>query len=266
MTATLDKKPPKRKSGRPPGDAVPKKANGKFAKQSGILTLMQERFAVELAACNDKSKAARLAGVSERSAHVTGHQWMSQPQYKHVQDAVAEFRRLRQEQCDIEARDLVADLLEIARFDAGDLVDGNGAPIPLHKLPIQVRRALQEIEVRTEIEKGTKNGRKYTKIKRYAIGRKFWNKLQAYKQIAELLGLDAPKNVNLSGNVNVAVTDWDDMMGAAEERLPNPVEARITRVITNEPAEQAVDAQPDPVGQEALANGGILPGAGGDNL
>jgi len=168
------------------------------------LTDRQTRFAAEYAVHGDGKRAAVAVGCSPKTAASVACQWLTLPRYAHVQKAVEEALAKKRQECEIEARDLLNQLLEIAYFDPGDLVNpATGEPLPLHKLPPHVRRAVQEFEVVTERLKDKGKGR----VRRFLIPRKSWNKLAAIKQIAEQCGLEAPKKVEMDGHVGIGI-DW----------------------------------------------------------
>jgi len=188
------------------------------------LTDRQARFVEEYIMDGNGKRAAIMVGVPEKTAASVACQWLTLPQYAHVAAAVAAGLEEKRRACQVDAQSMVMDLLNIARFDMGELAHADGSPKHVRELPPHARQALQELELVTEViwAKG-KRGKKVRKVRRYLVPKKGCSKLEAYKQIAALCGLEAPKKFEGA----VAVFDWEQFAKGP----PEPPKDEVTLAI-----------------------------------
>lgn len=115
------------------------------------LTDKQERFLREYLVDHNAKQAAIRTGYAPKAAEVQGSVLLSKPK---VKARLAELAQLQAARLDLTADTVLSELLLLAKVDPKDLVDARGRPLPMHKIPEAVRRAISSVEV-------TKEGTKY---------------------------------------------------------------------------------------------------------
>ena len=147
------------------------------------ITPKQRRFVQELMVDECASAAAIRAGYSPRSAQTNGPRLTRIPE---VRAAIQEARKAVAERAQLRADEVLAELRRILFVDPRQAFDAEGRPIPVHKLPADVARALAGCELRGEDEGGG--------VKKW----KWWDKPKALELAMRHLGMLVDKT-ELSG-------------------------------------------------------------------
>jgi phage terminase small subunit len=174
------------------------------------LTPRQERFVREYCLSGNASQAATLAGYSHPDF---GRQLLAKP---HVRREIEARRHVRAARLDISADRVAQELACAAFFDPLSLFGPDGTPLPLKDLPEHVRRALTGIKV-SYSESRDEDGR-FDRVKTFTF--RIIDKLGAAKQLAELLGLNAPQKHEHTATLTVEqrAARIDTILVAASER------------------------------------------------
>jgi phage terminase small subunit len=141
------------------------------------LTPKQSRFIAEYLVDLNATQAALRAGYSPRTAHATGAENLTKPEVKR---AIDDALQRRSERVEIQADDVLRELLTFARTDIRKAFDKNGNLLPVHLLPEDVARAISGIEVEDLFDG---HGEERTQIG-HVRKVKFWDKVKGL----ELLG------------------------------------------------------------------------------
>lgn len=137
----------------------------------------RELFAREYLKDLHGKNAALRAGYSPTSAQTEASQLLAIPD---VQERVAELARARNEKLEVEARDVVLELVRMLTSDPALVCNEDGTVKNVHEIPIDVRRAIASFDVE-ELWAGRGEDRVQVGVLKKV---KFWNKDRA----AELLG------------------------------------------------------------------------------
>lgn len=193
--------------------STPAKRKGLAPKAEPALSLKprERHFILEYLIDLHPGHAAERAGYSPGGASEAGKRMLADPRIASVIEA-----RIREREAKLEiTQDMVLrELATIAFHDPQAMFDEDGAPIPLHKMPEAVRRAIAGLE-RVEIFTGRGEDRK-------AVGHvakiKISSKLEALQLLMRHLGM-------LNDKVAVTVTTrYEDLVNAANApELPGPV-------------------------------------------
>lgn len=115
-----------------------------MAKPAGGITAKERLFVEEFLVDLDATKAARRARYSARSAYQLGHALKNKPA---VAAAIVAGMAEQSARTGNTADRVIAELMRSAYADPADLLDAKGAYLPLHKMPIDIRRAVASIDV-----------------------------------------------------------------------------------------------------------------------
>ena len=178
-----------------------RRKKGRIVKPRRRFTEKQQAFidAMEENPYN-QAAAARKAGYKHPIA--VGCQLMDMAEHPDVAREVERRLRAKRKDCGIDTRKAVEELSHIALFDPLDLVNEDGTPKDLREMPIEVRKAVRSFDFRTIHDK---EGRV---IERKVIVKECYGKLDAWNQIAKLLGLNRERpivNINQTTVENVVV-------------------------------------------------------------
>jgi phage terminase small subunit len=135
------------------------------------------RFVHEYLKDLNAAQACIRAGYSEKGANVTGSQLLAVPSIKAAVNAAIAQRAVRVE---VKVDDVVRELMRLASVDVMKAFDSKGRLLSLSRMPEDVRRAIQSIEVE-ELFEGSGDDRVQIGVLRKV---KFWDK----KGALELLG------------------------------------------------------------------------------
>lgn len=137
------------------------------------------------------AQSAIRAGYSRDNARQQAHELLNEAE---VQDRVAELAAARNEKFEIQAVDVLRELHRIASIDPLPVVDDDGVVKSLADIPVDLRRAIQSIEVDT-IGSGV--------VQRTKV--KFWNKNDALNSLGRHLALFKDVVINqFEGGVVIA--------------------------------------------------------------
>ena len=152
------------------------------------LTLKEEKFCLEYVKNGNGAKAATLAGYAEKSARVTASKLLTkaniQEKVKHYQENIAETLNLS-------AARIANEVSKIAFTTMGDTRKNWMTLKEFNKLPEEAKAAISEVHHETRIVDGKKVV--YVKIKMH-------NKLDALRELNNMLGYNAPKKMDHTNN------------------------------------------------------------------
>lgn len=151
------------------------------------------------------TKAAIKAGYAEGSAHVAASRLIKKDK---VSAFLKQLRQERDEEAAVEAADVLRGLKQNANSDIGELWDADGQPIPIHKLPPEVRQCIASLEwvcIEPERKIVADDGERVIPAK-WVPKVKFWNKNEALSLLGKHKKLFTEK-VEHSGAVSIAVVD-----------------------------------------------------------
>lgn len=137
------------------------------------------------------TKAAIRAGYSARTAGSMGARLLKKVS---VRKAVQAAQAARAARVEVQADDVLRELLRIARADIAQAFDESGALLPVQAMPEDVRRAIASIEV--EQVGGDEGAVSFVKKVR------FWDKSRGLEMLGKHLKLFTEK-VELSGKVTL---------------------------------------------------------------
>lgn len=110
------------------------------------MTPRQAIFYGEFIKDGNATRAARVAGSSEKSAHVDGCRMLKNAK---VAASVKAWRERQQAKYEITAERVLSELYKLATYDAGNLYDQEGNRIPVHLLDDVTRAAVCDVEDET---------------------------------------------------------------------------------------------------------------------
>lgn len=120
------------------------------------MTPRQAIFVAQYLIHGNATLAAKDAGYSETSAHVTGARLLKMPK---VAAAIAAARARQVEKLELTADRVLLEFMRLAYFDPGKLYDQNGKRIPVGELDEDTRRAV------AAVEDGIKDGARFQRVK-----------------------------------------------------------------------------------------------------
>ena len=147
------------------------------------ITPKQEMFCQEYIKDLNATQAAIRAGYSEKTADVQGPRLLGNVR---VSVRVSELFRTRAAAVGVTAENVLRELLRLASVDIGAAYDGNGALLPLHDMPEDVRRCIAAVETDEITEKG-EAGR--VTVIGYTRKVKFWDKKGSLDSLGRYLKL-----------------------------------------------------------------------------
>jgi phage terminase small subunit len=162
------------------------------------LTAQQQLFVAEYLVDLNGKQAAIRAGYSAATAESQASRLLRNVK---VAAAVAEAMKARAEAIQVDSYMVVKGLKEIALFDPASLYDEHGALLPLHKVPLEARRALAGLETDELIEDGVAVGltRKVKWLDRTKAYELLGKHLKLFTEKQELSGADGgPLQVSIA--------------------------------------------------------------------
>lgn len=142
----------------------------------------RELFCREYLKDLNASRAAHRAGYAPASAKQTGSELLA---VEEVQDRIAELAASRNEKLEIDAQDVLLELLRLLTTDLAQAFTDDGALKPIHEIPIDCRRAIASFEVEELFEGRGKDREHVGALKKV----KFWSKDRAIEMLARHLAL-----------------------------------------------------------------------------
>lgn len=227
------------------------------------LTPAQLIFCAEYVKDMDGKRAAIAAGVDPLQATQTSSRWLRAARFPLIAEEIERLARLRQEECGIDTKRIIVELTRIGLFNPKRMLDADGVILPLQRMPDDVACCIQSMEVTTVKEKG-KGGRTKNLPKITKIDIRFWNKLEALKQLATHLLLGSDKDPTEGKGKGLPVIDWTNLYGRGAITVhtppaqlpPDPIEQKIKALeegIELVPASVAND-----IGDGPKGNGGVI--------
>jgi phage terminase small subunit len=136
----------------------------------------REAFCRHYLAYPTMAEAARRTGISLKAAQ----DYMSEDGVLARIEQLAEERNQRVE---LEADDVLRALVDIAMADPADAFDENGNLLPIHTIPLSLRRVISSMESDEIIQPGT------GKVVGHTKKIKFWDKTRGLEMLARHLAL-----------------------------------------------------------------------------
>ena len=164
------------------------------------LTEKQRLFVREYLRDRCGAKAARRAGYSVDSAHVTAHELLHSPGYAHVQDLLRQELELERGRWEHLQERIIQERCRIAFADIAEVMDAEGNILPLAAIPEDARAAIAELK---ETEFLGQDGEP-------SVSRKvrWWSKNEALTALEKITGL-VKDRVEHSGHVDVRAARAD---------------------------------------------------------
>lgn len=128
------------------------------------------------------TQAALRAGYPPTDARTYASRMMSEDE---IQERIAELAAGRNEKLEIDAQDVLLELLRLLTTDLAQAFTDDGALKPIHEIPIDCRRAIASFEVE-ELFEGRGKDRAYVGTLKKV---KFWSKDRAIEMLARHLAL-----------------------------------------------------------------------------
>jgi phage terminase small subunit len=182
------------------------------------LTKKEGFFVLEYLVDLNATEAAKRAGYAAKSAASIGSELLQKP---HIAAAVKEATDKRSAKLGITADFVLAGFHNIANVDIANAYDENGKLLPIHKIPVEVRKAIAGAKItnktrEVEILKDQKgNPEKQITTTSELSELKFWNKVDALKAVGEHLQMFI-KKIELSGKVEI---DYAGKIAKARARI-----------------------------------------------
>jgi len=142
----------------------------------------RELFCREYLKDLNQTQAALRAGYPPTDARTYASRMMGEAE---IQDRVTELAAERNEKLEVDAREVLAEMLRLLRADALQAFNDDGTIKPWHEIPIDCRRAISGIKSQ-ETFTGSGDAREWTgQVKEI----KFWSKDRAIEMLARHLAL-----------------------------------------------------------------------------
>ena len=141
----------------------------------------RERFAIEYIKDLNVTEAAKRAGASPRSAHVTGSRWLKNAK---VQQKIQELQKRAEDEAVVCAADVIRELARIALCDIREAFNDDGTLKPIKDMPANVRRAISGFDVDESADMGL-DGKVVKVLRKQTKKVRFWNKGDALNTLAK---------------------------------------------------------------------------------
>jgi phage terminase small subunit len=159
------------------------------------LSTKHQLFVQEYLKDLNASAAARRAGYAVANANCRGSELLKEPE---IQEAIAQAAAARLSRLQIEADDVLREILALATVDLAAAYDEKGNLLSIHEMPVAVRKAIAGVEVLEEFQ-GRGAQREHIGSTRKV---KMWDRLKALELLGRHLALFNDKlDVNLKGDV-----------------------------------------------------------------
>jgi phage terminase small subunit len=113
---------------------------------SGKMTPKQAIFVAEYSIDGNATRAARDAGFSWATAHVTGARLLKDPK---VAAAIAAGQARREQKLEITAERVLRELAKLAFYDISEIFDEDGNLLPVHRMDETARAAIAGLDMET---------------------------------------------------------------------------------------------------------------------
>lgn len=151
---------------------------------AGRLNPKQERFCLEYLVDHNATQAATRAGYSPRTANEQAARLLANVS---VRRRLAELSARQRERLDVQADDVLRELLRLGLSDIGQVLDFTGDELrlrPPRDIPEAARRAVASVKVRRFLEGKGEDARE-VEVTEF----KLWDKLSALDKLGKYLGL-----------------------------------------------------------------------------
>lgn len=193
------------------------------------MTPKQMLFAVEFIKDFNGGRAAEAAGVPKKSAWNMASQWLNADQFPLVAAEIKRLTQIQRDAAEMDAKQIVAELVKIARFNPKRMIDTSGLQIPLQDLPDEIAICIKKYRIReTQAEDGS--------ISHVIYDIEFYDKLNALEQLAKHLGLLKESVTNL----NILAINWSELYKPPPKK-DDPIELKIREL-----EDKARTVQPPP--------------------
>lgn len=183
------------------------------------LTDKQLIFVEEYLKDMNATRAATAAGY--KNARVQAHQLLDERRNPLVAEAIQKEQALKRLDAKADAQLIVGELVKLALVNPKRLFSVDGTLLNICDIPDEVAVCISQLDVQTR----TSYGEDGTEVETRTVKIRFWDKLEALRQLAQHLGL--LKDIIQIGtlNQNQVVIDWNSLYERSTE--PDPVEERI---------------------------------------
>jgi len=177
-------------------------------RRGAVFTFRQKKFCAEYLVDGVGWKAAQRAGYKGKreSLMQTAVDLLKVP---HVVKAIEEAQARRAERVEVKSDDVLMELLRLLRSDIAGAFDSDGRMLPIHDMPLDVRRSIAGIEVEELFEGRGENRRPVGYVKKLRL----WPKDRAVELGLRHLGLLQDKVQHDVG------PSWVDAMKRVEEKM-----------------------------------------------
>lgn len=165
------------------------------------LTFRQRRFVAEFVKDMKGPKAAIRAGYSSATADSQASRLLKKPRVRREIESELERRAL---DADLKPTDIIRELKAMANLDISQAFGEDGAMLPLHEMPADVKRAIAAVET-SELfgyAPGEEGKTQIGHIRKL----KFWPKDKALELLGKYLKMFTDR-VEHQGDVRILVTD-----------------------------------------------------------
>lgn len=153
-----------------------------MAARKSLMTNLQSRFVDEYLVDCCATDAARRAGYSARTAQVKSSQILALP---HVQEAIAERRKVLAAKAEVSAGRVLQEYCRIAFVDVRKIFNADGSLKPVHEMDDDTAAAVASVEIEQTASE-TKRG---VKTAATTVKTKMLDKIRALDALAKHLGL-----------------------------------------------------------------------------
>ena len=189
------------------------------------LTARQRLWVEEYGKHQDPVKASKALGY--KNPRAAGERMLETPAVVRAVEALLEQKRAADK---VDSDKIVRELASVGFSNPKRMLGADGQLLPLADLPDEVAASIQSMKVSYGVDQ---EGGELISVRNVEI--KFWNKLEALKQLAQHLGLlkDAAQ---VNNQQTVQIINWDSLLqagrgaqvpGALARREADPLEQQI---------------------------------------
>lgn len=163
-----------------------------------------ELFVLEYCKDWNATRAAEACGY--KSPTVQGSNLLNAAKYPAIHLAIEERKKITRAEAEIDTMAIVKELVKLAMINPKRMFRVDGTLLNIHEIPDAVAVCIKEFRTTTKVHT-SEDGTETVTISTTEV--KFWDKLDALRQLAQHLGL--LKEVNNVTNINQMVISWDEM-------------------------------------------------------
>ena len=169
------------------------------------LTAKQQLFVTEYVKRGNATEAALAVGYAPKSAQVSAARLLDPDLHPHVVASVQRELDKKRTEAHVSSQQVVAELAKIAFMNPKRLFAVDNSLLDMKDIPDEVAVCIKDFKVSYRV--GVDMDGKPIKIRTVEV--KFWDKLDALRQIAQHLGL--LKDV-LNVNTQINLIDWNGLL------------------------------------------------------